>query len=409
MIDSNIKRVVVTGLGALAPNGLNAAQYFNALLQGKNTIERLTRFDATPFKSQMAAEVKDFNPRNFGMKGAELSLDRSNQFGLIAFREALKNSKLNSQNANIYLGMTVSGVDSAENGFEDYRLNKRVPKKFWDLWLPENALAAIAEDFAKIQTAQLLSTGCTSGTDAIGLGFESIKHNLNQTALCGGTEAPITPLCYMAFCAMGALSTRNDDPTHASRPFDAKRTGFIFGEGAAALVLEELEHAQERGAPILAEVVGYGTTLSAHHMNRPDPEGVESAKAIRLAIDEAGIVPEELGYIAYHGSSTQLNEKSETNAVKKALGKSAYRVPGSSIKSMIGHPLGSAGALQAVAAVMALQSGWLPPTINYEFPDPDCDLDYIPNVARKKDIEYALVNSSGFGGKNSALILKKFG
>jgi len=404
----SFKRVVVTGMGIIAPGSVGVSDYFSNLMTGKNFVNKVSRFDSEAFTTHICAEIENFELKTKSLNDYEKQQDRSAQYALLTSIEAMKQAGLKSDLLNIFLGITTAGFDSVEKGFDLARENKKIPDRFWDLWLPATALETVKKRFSIKKSGQLFSTGCASGSDAIGTAFEAIRAGEEKAILCVATEAPLTPLVFVSFCAMGAFSKRNDDPVHASRPFDAKRDGFVLSEGSAALVLEEYEHALNRGAKILGEVVGYGTTMSAYHMNRPDPEGVESARAMKMAIDEAQINPAQMGYIAYHGSSTQLNEKSETNAVKKAFGKAAYHVPGSSIKSMIGHALGPAGAMQSVAALMALERGVLPPTINYEFPDPDCDLDYIPNVARKKQIEYAMVNSSGFGGKNSTLIFKKF-
>jgi 3-oxoacyl-[acyl-carrier-protein] synthase II len=403
----SFKRVVVTGMGIIAPGSKGVAEYFKYLTMGKGFVNTVSRFDSKIFSTHICAEIENFESKIKELNDEEKRQDRSAQYAVLASLEAVKQSNLKDNQFDIYLGITTAGFDSVESGFDLARKNKKIPDHFWDLWLPATALETVKKRFSVKKFGQLFSTGCASGSDSIGAAFEAIKSGNEKTILCVATEAPLTPLVFVSFCAMGAFSKRNDDPVHASRPFDARRDGFVLSEGAAALVLEEYQHAINRGAKILGEIIGYGTTLSAYHMNRPDPEGAESARAMKMAIEEAQIKPEQIGYIAYHGSSTQLNEKSETNAVKKAFGRAAYQVPGSSIKSMIGHPLGPAGAMQSVAALMALEHGILPPTINYEFPDPDCDLDYIPNVARKKEIEYAMVNSSGFGGKNSTLIFKK--
>jgi len=401
------KRIVVTGTGIIAPGSADVESYFENLINGRNFVNTVSRFDSKMFSTHISAEIENFESETTKLTEYEKTQDRSAQYALLTSIEAMAQANLKSDLLNVYLGMTTAGFDSVEIGFDLARENKKIPGHFWDLWLPATALQTVKNRFSVKRSGQLFSTGCASGSDAIGAAYEAIKSGREKAILCVAAEAPITPLVFVSFCAMGAFSKCNDDPVHASRPFDAKRDGFVLSEGSVALVLEEYEYALNRGAKILGEVVGYGTTLSAYHMNRPDPEGVESARAMKMAIEEAQIKPAQVGYIAYHGSSTQLNEKSETNAVKKAFGSAAYQVPGSSIKSMVGHALGPAGAMQSVAALMALEQGVLPPTINYEFPDPDCDLDYIPNVARKKEIEYALVNSSGFGGKNSVLIFKK--
>lgn len=396
---NNRFRVVITSMGIYSAAGNNPLDFYEHLVAGCNRVKPVTRFDVKNFSTQIAAEIEETLP---------LGEDRAHYYAKKAVAQCgLSAQILNSKLFEIYAGMTTAGHDFINDDFAKSRQGKHQNLNFYHNWFPHEKFKNLIETEKIDLPIKLFSTGCTSSTDALGFAFEHIALGRKKIILCVAAEAPIHPLPFVSFCAMGAFSKCNDDPVHASRPFDAKRDGFVLSEGSAALVLEEYEHALNRGAKILGEVVGYGTTLSAYHMNRPDPEGVESARAMKMAIEEAQIKPAQVGYIAYHGSSTQLNEKSETNAVKKAFGKAAYQVPGSSIKSMVGHALGPAGAMQSVAALMALEQGVLPPTINYEFPDPDCDLDYIPNVARKKEIEYALVNSSGFGGKNSTLIFKK--
>lgn len=306
------------------------------------------------------------------------------------------------------MGVAVAGVDSGEKEFHTLR-ETGVPSIvpfLYPTWLPSAGSGYISLAFGLHGQSQVVSTGCTSSVDAIGMAMDSLRSGHEDIAIVGGAEAPLTPMVYHSFCSMRALSTRNEDPAHASRPFDRDRDGFVLAEGAAVLVLETLEHAQARGAHMYAEISGFATTSNAHHMTAPEPTGDQASRAFRLALADADIRGEEIGYICVHGSSTQLNERAETAAIKKAFGSHAYKTPVSSIKSMLGHPLGPAGAMQICACSLALERGMAPPTINFENPDPSCDLDCIPNTARPIDTRAVMSNSAGFSGKNTAVVLQ---
>ncbi len=408
------QRVVVTGIGAIAPNGIGKEAYWKGLLEGKNAIGSITRFDASRFASRMGGEVRDFKPHPLIPESHLSSMDRAYQMGLtasfMAFEDAgLDIKRLDVNRAGVYMGLAVAAVDRYEEDFCHWRKGEpgKVSAHWYQGWFPSACSGYISLILGLRGTSQVISTGCCASPDAIGMAFDAIRAGREDLALAGGCEAPLTPMAVNAFCSMRALSTRNEDPTHASRPFDKERDGFVMAEGGGVIVLESLAHAKARGATLYAELKGYGTTSNAYHMTAPDPSGEQTARGLCLALEDAGLPPEAIDVVMTHGSSTPLNEKAETRAIKKAMGKHAARLAIPSIKSMIGHPLGSAGVLQIIAAIGCLVRQAVPPTINYEFPDPECDLDCVPNHGRLMTVRNVLVNSAGFSGKNTATLVAK--
>lgn len=406
-------RVVVTGYGALCALGNNVADIWEAAVAGKSGIAPITRFDATDYGTTFAGEIKGFDAAAEIGKKESRRLDRYSQLAVVATRQAVEMSGLdvsvNADRTGVLIGTGVGGVETMESGIENLVTGgpRRVSPFFVPMMLANMASGNVAIDIGAKGPNFAPVSACAAGAHAIGEGVTMIRNGIADVVIAGGAEAPIARIGVAGFSSMGALSTRNDAPEEASRPFDALRDGFVLAEGAATLVLESLEHARARGATILGEVIGYGLTDDANHMVQPAPGGEGAARAIGLALADAGLTPEQIGYINAHGTSTPLNEKLETAAVKRAFGDAAYNVPMSSTKSMTGHLLGAAGAIEGVFTLLALQNGILPPTINQTDPDPDCDLDYIPNVARAKEIDIAMSNSMGFGGHNVSLIFRK--
>jgi len=406
------RRVVVTGLGVVAPNGIGKDAYWKALMEGKNAVSTITRFDPSPYSTRIGGEVKGFLPHPRIPHEHLAHMDRAYQMGVTAAFQATEDAGLDPQAADVsrwgvYMGLAVAAVDGYERDFQwtGEKGLPRVHKNWYQGWFPSACSGYISLLLGLRGSSQVVSTGCSSSVDALGMAFTAIRDGWEDIALAGGTEAPLTPLCLNAFCAMRALSTRNDDPSHASRPFDKERDGFILSEGGAVVVLETLEHARARKAHIYAELKGYGTTSNAYHMTAPDPSGEQTARAFQLVLEDAEMPAESIGLFVAHGSSTPLNETVETIAVKKVFGAHARRLLLTGIKSMIGHTLGSAGILQIITGVLALQHQRVPPTINYEVPDPTCDLDCVPNHARSMSLSAVMTNTAGFSGKNSATIL----
>ncbi len=408
-------RVVVTGLGCISPLGHNPAETWQALLAGKSGVVPITRFDASQHKTRFAAEVKNFDPATlFGPREAR-RMDRVSQFALAAAVQAWEASELtvteeNRDRIGVLIGSGIGGISTLLEQVEVLR--ERGPERVSPFLVP----MMIADSSAGLTAIQLglrgpnlaISTACATGSNAIGEAAEIIRRGSAEVMLAGASEASIIPVAMAGLNVMTALSTRNDDPQGASRPFDKERDGFVMGEGAAILVLEALEHARRRGAHILAEVTGYGTSDDAYHISAPAENGAGAALCMQLALDNAGLLPKDIGYINAHGTSTQLNDKSETAAIKAVFGEQAYKVPVSSTKSMTGHLLGASGALEAMVCVQVLQSSLLPPTVNYTTPDPLCDLDYVPNVPRPARLVHVMSNSFGFGGHNATLILSRY-
>lgn len=408
------RRVVITGMGAVTSLGIGVDEFWNSIKSGKNGISHVTRIDVTDFPTKVASEVKNFDPNDFIDKKDARRMDRYNHFALAATKMAVENSRLDMEKVDKYrLGVLIgSGIGGIETLEEQHKVllskgAKRISPFFIPMMIANMASGRVAIEYGAKGYNNCVVTACATGTNAIGDAFRVIQRGDADVIITGGSEAPITPLSFAGFCAMGAMST-NEDPSTASRPFDAERDGFVMGEGAGILVIEELEHALRRGAEIIAEIVGYGCTNDAFHITAPAENGEGAAKSMQLALNDAGIKPEQIGYINAHGTSTDLNDKNETAAIKTVFGEHAYKLAVSSTKSMTGHLLGAAGAIEAIVTAKAVQEGFIPPTINYKTPDPDCDLDYVPNVGRSADIEYAMTNSFGFGGHNAVLIFKKF-
>ncbi|MFB6277668.1 MAG: beta-ketoacyl-ACP synthase II [Halothece sp.] len=415
MANSQNQRVVVTGLGVVAPVGNTLEEYWEALLAGRNGIGKITRFDPANHASQMAGEVKGFDPHQYLERKQAKRMDRFAQFALAASFQALSDANLeindlNAEQVGVVIGTGIGGLKVLEDQQEIY-LN-RGPSRCSPFMIPM-MIANMAAGLTAIHVGakgpnSCPVTACAAGSNAVGDAFRLIQRGEAQAMICGGTEAAVTPLGVAGFASAKALSTRNDDPEHASRPFDRDRDGFVIGEGSGILILESLEHAQARGAKIYGEIVGYGMTCDAYHMTSPTPEGTGAARAISLALKDGNLTPADVSYVNAHGTSTTTNDITETKALKKALGKSAYEVTISSTKSMTGHLLGGSGGIEAVATVMALAHNKIPPTINLTTPDPECDLDYVPNQAREVTVNCALSNSFGFGGHNITLAFKKY-
>ncbi len=409
------RRVVITGLGAFTPVGNDVKTMWQALVAGHSGVGPITLFDPAPFETRFAAEVKGFDPAAlFGRKDAR-RMDRFTQFAVAAAGQALADAQLpitpeTAPRIACIFGSGIGGISTilAETQVMRDKGVDRVSPFLVPMMLPDTAPGQIAIQYGLKGPNMAIVTACASSANAIGEATETIRRGAADAALTGGAEAGIVPLAVAGFNVMTAVSRRNDAPQKASRPFDATRDGFVIGEGGAALVLENLDHAQARGARIYAEVLGYGASADAYHITAPQETGEGAALAMRTALAQAGLAPQDIGYLNAHGTSTPLNDKSETAAIKLVFGSAAYKVPISSTKSMTGHLLGAAGALEAIICVKALQEGILPPTINYETPDPECDLDYIPNAARHVSIRAAMSNSFGFGGHNACLIFGNY-
>lgn len=410
------ERVVITGMGAVTPLGNGVETFWEGLLAGKSGLGAVTRFDAADFPCRIAGEVKAFDPLDFMEKKEARRMDRFVQFAVAAAKMALEDGALNMQNVDpdrvgVYIGSGIGGLDTWEK--QHKTLLERGPRRVSPFFIPM-MIANMASGHVSILTGakgpnSAAITACATGTHSIGDAFRILQRGEADAMLAGGAEATITPLAFAGFSNMKAMSTSyNDEPTKAMRPFDRDRDGFVMGEGAGVLLLERLDHALARDANIVAEVVGYGMSGDAYHMTSPAPEGEGAARCMKRAIAYAHIAPEEVGYINAHGTSTEYNDPLETVAVKKTFGEHAHRLAISSTKSMTGHLLGAAGAVEAIATALALRDQTLPPTINYENADPECDLDYVPNEARKADFSIALSNSFGFGGHNATLALKRY-
>ena len=408
-------RVVITGLGAVTPVGNTAEEFWTSLTQGKSGIGPITRFDSTGFSTRIAGEVKGFDALKYVDKKDDRKLDLYLKYALacavMAVEDAgLDSAKVDGDRFGVLVGSGIGGISTL---LESHKVliekgPDRVSPFFVPMLIINMASGLISMRFGARGPNSSVVTACATGNHAIGDAARIVQRGDADVMIAGGAEAIIIPLTIAGFCQMKAMSTRNDEPTKASRPFDAERDGFVCGEGGGLVVLESLEHARRRDARIYAEVVGYGMTGDAHHMTAPDPEGDGAARAMTAALRDGGLEPSAVGYINAHGTSTPYNDKFETIAIKRVFGEHAKRVPVSSTKSMTGHLLGAAGGIEAIATTLALHHGILPPTINYEKPDPDCDLDYVPNQARKQDIEVALSNAFGFGGTNATLAFRKY-
>ncbi len=409
------RRIVVTGLGAVTPLGNDVPSTWDALIAGRSGVARITGFDPSDLDVQIAAQVKDFDPEEaFGRREARRN-DRFTLFAMEAARQAMADCGLKiddevSKVAGAVVGTGVGGMVTLVTNYSLYVEGgpRRVSPFMVPMMMPNSASAKLALDNQLRGPNHCVSSACATGSHAIGEAAETIRRGQAEVMLAGGSEAGIAPVSVAGFANMGALSARNDEPERASRPFDAERDGFVIAEGAGIIVLESLEFAQARGARILAEFLGYGSTADASHITAPDPEGVGAARAMEIAIQDAGLSPEQIGYINAHGTSTVLNDKMETKAIRSVFGAHAERVPVSATKSMMGHLMGGAGAAEAIVCVRCLETGWVPPTINYENPDPECDLDYVPNEAREVRPQYVLSNSFGFGGHNGCLVFGRW-
>jgi 3-oxoacyl-[acyl-carrier-protein] synthase II len=409
------KRVVVTGMGAITPIGIGKDAYWNALLAGKSGVIRVTRFDPTDYATQIAGEVTDFDPANYMDKKEARRMDRCTQFALAGAKMAIEDSGLNLEAEDLdrigtIIGTGIGGMETLHDQYKTLfdKGPNRISPFFVPMMIANMASGQASISFGLRGPCMCVVTACATGTNSIGEAFKIIQRGDADVMVTGGTEATISPAAMAGFCSMKALSSRNDAPEKASRPFDKDREGFVMGEGSGVVVIESLEHAVARGARIYAELVGYGSNADAFHITAPAPEGVQQAKCMALAIKDAGISPNAVDYINAHGTSTPLNDKNETLAIKSLFGEHAKQLCISSTKSMTGHLLGAAGGIEFIASALTVQNDIIHPTINYETPDPDLDLDYVPNQARKKVVNYALSNSFGFGGHNATLLVKKY-
>ena len=409
------RRVVITGMGAITPVGNTVKDYWESLLAGKSGVDRITLFDASEYATKIAAEVKNFDPlEHFDRKEAR-KLDRYTQFAMVASAEAINDSGLDLENEDrdrigVIVGSGIGGMMVFED--EHTKLVKSGPRRVSPFFIPmmigDIAAGQISMKYNLKGPNYGTVSACATAGHAIGSALRAIQYGDADVMICGGAEATICPMGVAGFNAMKAISTRNDEPQKASRPFDAQRDGFVMGEGSGILVLEELEHALARGAKIYAEMAGISFTADAHHITQPAPGGEGAIRAMRGALKDAGVKPEQVSYINAHGTSTDANDRNETAAIKTVFGDYAYQVPVSSTKSMTGHLLGASGGIEAVASVMAIKDGKIPPTINYEHPDPDCDLNYVPNQAIEREVNVVISNSFGFGGHNVCLCFRKY-
>ena len=411
---SKAKRVVITGVGVLSPIGNDAKTSWENALNGVNGIDKITRIDTDPYNVHLAGELKDFNIENFIEKKEARRMDRFTQYALVAAREAVQDAKLeinedNANNIGVWIGAGIGGMETFENAHNTL-LNKgprRVSPFFVPMLIPDMATGQVSIDLGAKGPNGSTVTACATGTNSIGEAFKIIQRGDADAMITGGTEAPITDMAIAGFSASRALST-NDDPETACRPFQIGRDGFVMGEGAGIVVLESLEAAQARGANIYAEVVGYGSTGDAYHITAPAPEGEGGSRAMQAAIDDAGIEAKDIQYLNAHGTSTPVGDLTEVQAIKNTFGDAAKSLKVSSTKSMTGHLLGATGGIEAIFSALSIRDSRIAPTIHVESPDPECDLDFVPNTAQDLDITYAMSNSLGFGGHNAVLVFKKF-
>lgn len=409
------KRVVVTGMGAVTPVGLGKDRFWSAVKDGISGIGEITKFDSSGFDSKIAAEVKGFVPSDFIDRKEARRMDTFTQYAIAGAKMAVEDGmidmdRIDKNKLGVVLGSGIGGIETLENQFRVIfeKGPSRISPFFIPMMISNMAAGQVSIVFGARGPNETVVTACASGTNAIGDAYRIIQRGDADMVITGGSEAAVTPIAVAGFCSMKALSTRNNDPQGASRPFDSDRDGFVLGEGSGILILEELEHAQKRGARIYAEVAGYGMTADAHHITAPAPGGAGAAAAMERVIADAGISAGDIDYINAHGTSTEYNDKFETEAIKQVFGEHAFRLAVSSTKSVTGHLLGAAGGVEAIAAVMAIYEGFVPPTINYNTPDPECDLNYVPNRGEKRDIDYAISNSLGFGGQNASICFKRF-
>jgi len=406
-------RVVVTGMGMVTPLGLDASSTWQKLINGESGVDYITQYDPAITETKIAAEVKGFDPTQYLDRKESRHMDRFVQFAVVAALQAVNQAGLKnipSEETGVVIGVGIGGLNTLLTQYDVLREKgaDRVSPFLIPMMIPDMASGQVSITLGAKGPNFCTSSACASGSDAIGEAYEIIKRGETAVMIAGGAESVITPIAVAGFNSARALSTRNNEPKKASRPFDAERDGFIIGEGAAVLILESLAHAEKRGAPILAEIVGYGATSDAFHITQPANGGEGGARAMKAALKEAGMKPSEINYINAHGTSTPLNDKNETMAIKSVFEKEAYNVPISSTKSMTGHLLGAAGSLEAAICILAIQNGIIPPTVNLTTPDPECDLDYVPNTARMATVSTALSNVFGFGGHNSTLIFRRY-
>lgn len=408
------RRVVITGIGSVSSLGMGCYNLWQSIKKGKSGISTIERIDVSDLPAKVGAEIKDFDPTAFIDKKEARRMDRFAQFALAAAQMAVENSELNlakvdKERFGVIIGTGIGGIQTTLSQYDEFiqKGYRKVSPFLVPMMIPNIASGLVAIRYGIRGFNECSVTACASSTNSIGDAFKVIQRNAADIMIAGGAEAPITGLTLAGFCASKAM-TINDDPNTACRPFDLERNGFVLGEGSAVLVLEELEHALKRNANIIAEIVGYGCTNDAYHITAPSEKGEGAARCMKLAIEDAKISPCDIGYINAHGTSTKPNDKNETAAVKTVFNEHAYKLAISSTKSMTGHLLGASGAVEAIITALAIKEGFLPPTINYKTPDPECDLDYVPNEGRNKAFTYALTNSFGFGGHNATLVLKNF-
>ncbi len=409
------QRAVITGMGVVSPVGSNLETFWNSLITGQSGIDFVTRFDVGDMPTKVAGEIKDFEPTDWLDRKESRHMDRFTQLAMAAAKMAVQDSGLNldqvnKERASCIVGTGVGGVTTLEQQ-KEVLMNKgpgRISPFFIPMLISNMAAGHISLEFGLQGSSLSVATACASATNAIGEAMRLIEHGYADVVLCGGTEAPIVPLAFAGFCAMKAMSTEKENPREACRPFDARRSGFVMGEGAGILVLESLEHAQKRQARIYAELSGYGSTCDAYHITSPAPGGAGAIQSMQMALAGAKMRPEEVDYINAHGTVTNANDSAETAAIKALFGEAAQSVAISSTKSMTGHLLGAAGAIEAIACALTIKNSMIPPTINYGEPDPECDLDYVPNAARPKEVQVALSNTFGFGGHNATIVLKRY-
>jgi 3-oxoacyl-[acyl-carrier-protein] synthase II len=409
------RRVVITGMGVIAPNGIGLDNFWDSLVHGRSGIGRITYFDVSSYPSQVAGEVLDFDPTDYMSPKSARRMDRFAQFAVACTRMALEDANIEISNKNtdrigIALASALGGFPLAEAQYDIFKEKglKRVDPLLATKTFIGGSTSHVSIEFSIKGHSNSIGGACSAGADSVGYAFYAIKNNLADVMITGGSEAPLAPLTFGAFGQIGALSKRNGDPTRASRPFDKERDGFVMSEGGGILILENLENALDRGASIYAEVLSYGTTNDAYSMTHPLPSGEQAKKSIELALQYANLKPSEIEHINAHGSSTPLNDKIETMIIKQIFGEYAYGIPITANKSMTGHALGAAAAIELIASILTIKKQFIPPTINYEFPDPECDLDYVPNQGRRANINTIMSNSYGFGGKNSVIIVRKY-
>jgi 3-oxoacyl-[acyl-carrier-protein] synthase II len=415
MAGTNGRRVVVTGMGAITPVGNSVSDFWESCLRGKSGIGFLTRFDPSGYPVHIAGEVKGFDPHDYMDRRDARRMGRFSHFAIAATRQALDHAELDIEGVDrdrvgVLIGNGIGGIDDTQEAVLSMERTGdwRIDPFFFPKMLPNMAAAHIALFYGARGYNNTVITACAAGTQAIGDSLDIIRSGRADVVIAGGTEAALSEVGLCGFAVIRALSLRSDEPEKASRPFDAERDGFVASEGAAILVLEELEHARRREAPILAELSGYGACNDAFHVVAPSPDGDGAVRAMQLALDDAAVSPSEVDYINAHGTSTKLNDASETLAIKRIFGEEAYRIPVSATKSMVGHSFGAAGAIECVATVQSIVTGIIHPTANYTYPDPECDLDYVPEGARRAGVRVVLKNSFGFGGQNACLVFKRF-